>query len=573
MFRSGTPRRRAASVVLGLVLALPIVSSQASAVAAPPVLPTSGALFGAFVQVNAHTGPDRRTALENFETLVGRKMAIERVYYLWNQSWPTADDAWTRDAGRIPYISWNAKRTDGSVASWSDIASGVYDPAILARAADLITFGGPVIFSFHHEPEEGVPAEFIAAYRHIHDLFETAGVSNVSYAWTMTARSFRNGKAAPFYPGDDVVDVIASDGYNWYTCPGRPHDPWRPFTSIFGAFHAFGEQHGKQMIIAEWGGREDPALPGRKATWIDEASTQLKLWPDIAAVLYYNADKGCARWVDTSASSLASFRAMGADPYFNPPPTISITSGPDVSTARRTATLAFTAPGAAGYRCSIDGAAATPCNDGTWTRTNISAGSHVFEVFAVDGGGSPTTAPTRWSWTVVPSGTIDVRDVLFSPASRTVGQDTGVLFRFHGPSSHTVTDTSGMELFDSGPMPAGTTETVPVVGAGGYPFACSIHPSMTGRLNVGVLTSPGSGTTSTVFSVRWAAGPEDGFVFDVQVKRPGTTLWKVLLTDTPSGSVSFTPDRGAGTYSFRARTQRVGEASTQWSVAKTINVS
>jgi plastocyanin len=264
---------------------------------------------------------------------------------------------------------------------------------------------------------------------------------------------------------------------------------------------------------------------------------------------------------------------MGDDPYFNPPPTISITSGPDVSTAQRSATIAFAAPGAAGYRCSIDGSAVVPCNGGTWAGSNLSTNPHVFEVFAVDGNGSAITEPTRWAWTVVPAAMIDVRDFAFSPTSRTIGQDTSVSFRFHGPSSHTVTDTSGMGLFDSGPMPAGTSASVPVVGAGGYPFECSIHPSMTGTLKVGVLASPSSGTTSTDFSVRWAAGQESGFVFDVQVKRPGATAWMPLMTDTQAGSTTFTPDHGAGTYSFRARTQRDGGASTRWSVAKQINVS
>src|SRR5439155_4394173 len=121
--------------------------------------------------------------------LVGRKMAVERVYYMWEQPWPTADDAWTRDAGRIPYISWNARMTDRSTVRWADIASGLYDPVILARAADLIAFGGPVIFSFHHEPENdpaaGSPTEFVAAFRHIYDVFQAAGVANVTYAWTM----------------------------------------------------------------------------------------------------------------------------------------------------------------------------------------------------------------------------------------------------------------------------------------------------------------------------------------------------------------------------------------------------
>jgi hypothetical protein len=37
--------------------------------------------------------------------------------------------------------------------------------------------------------------------------------------------------------------------------------------------------------------------------------------------------------------------------------------------------------------------------------------------------------------------------------------------------------------------------------------------------------------------------------------------------------MSFTPDRGAGTYSFRARTQVAGGASTNWSARKTVSVS
>ena len=574
VFRRGNlTLRLSLRVAITTFVVASVLTAPTSSQAAENVLPTSGTLFGAFVQVNARTGPDRRSALESFENLVGRKVAIERVYYLWDRAWPTADDAWTRDAGRIPYISWNTRRTDGTTASWADIASGVYDTTILSRAADLITFGSPVIFSFHHEPEgEGSASDFIAAYRHVRDVFQTAGVTNVTYAWTMSASSFKSTTAANFYPGDDVVDVVASDGYNWYACPGKS-DPWRSFTDVFAAFHAFGQQHRKPMIIAEWGGHEDPATPGRKATWIDETSTQLKQWPDIAAVLYFDADKGCDRWVDSSTSSLASFLAMGADPYFNPPPAISITSGPPVATASRSALIGFTAPAAAGYRCSLDGGTVSACDGGTWSRASIPVGSHAFQVFAVDATGSPVTAPTRWAWSIVPYSTIDVKDFAFSPTTRSPTQDTAVLFRFQGPSLHTVTDTSGMLLFDTGPMPAGTTETVAVIGAGQYPFACTIHPSMTGLLKVSLLTSPSTGSTSTAFSIRWAAASTDGFLFDLQVKRPGSKTWKPFVTDTASPSISFTPDRGTGTYSFRARTERAGGASTQWSVVKTISVS
>jgi hypothetical protein len=40
------------------------------------------------------------------------------------------------------------------------------------------------------------------------------------------------------------------------------------------------------------------------------------------AVLYFDADRGCARCVDGSAETLAAFRAMAADPYFDPPQTV-----------------------------------------------------------------------------------------------------------------------------------------------------------------------------------------------------------------------------------------------------------
>jgi plastocyanin len=564
-------------VLAVLVCTAAVVSAAASTLRATPIaFPSSGTLFGAYVQPGSQTGPDRRSALESFETLIGRKMAIERVYYFWDQAWPTEDDGWTRDAGRTPYISWKATRTDRGTVRWADIAAGAYDSVILARADDLIAFGAPVIFSFHHEPENdpgaGSASDFVAAYRHIHDLFQASGVTNVTYAWTMMAWSFRAGSAAAYYPGDDVVDVIAADGYNWYGCPNRS-DPWRSFTEVFAPFHAFGQQHGKRMMVAEWGGREDPAVPGRKATWIDEASTQLKKWPDIVGVLYFEADRGCSRWVDSSASSLASFRAMVADPVFNPPPAIAIPSGPDIATTSRSATLRFTSPASSGYRCDLDGGAPVPCDGGSWSGTNLPMGSHVFEVTAIDASGARMTSPARWAWTIVPYSTIDAKDFAFSPTVRYPAQDTAVLFRFQGPSQHTATDRSGMGLFDTGPMPAGTTDVVRVIGAGQYPFGCTIHPSMTGELKVGVLASPSSGSTATSFVVRWATGrAPDGFVFDVQIKRPSTSTWKALLNDTTSGSMTFKADRGSGTYAFRARTQRAGGASTQWSAAKNITV-
>jgi len=315
----------AAVAVLVVVVLLVIVLVLNPFSGTPAGSGTSGALFGAFVQPGPRTGPDRRAAVTSFESLIGRPLAMERVFYRWDEPWPTADDVWTLDAGRIPFISWNTRLANGSWVSWADIAAGRDDALLHQRAAALIAFGSPVVFSFNHEPENdpaaGSAADFVAAYRHIHDVFEADGVTNVTYAWTMMAWSFRSGNAAAFYPGDDVVDIVAADGYNQYGC-AQGNAPWRSFSDIFAPFQSFGAEHGKPMIVAEWGVHDDPADPDHAATWFDDAAAQLELWPDIVGVLYFDADRGCARWVDDSAASLAAFRAMGADPYFNPSQTV-----------------------------------------------------------------------------------------------------------------------------------------------------------------------------------------------------------------------------------------------------------
>src|SRR5207247_8950609 len=97
----------------------------------PVQLPTSGALFGVHLELDQHNGTDRRTAMTDFEALVGRPMAIDREYYFWNDDFPTPDEEWSRDQGRTLYLSWSAHPNDGSgCRKWADIAAGLYDADI-----------------------------------------------------------------------------------------------------------------------------------------------------------------------------------------------------------------------------------------------------------------------------------------------------------------------------------------------------------------------------------------------------------------------------------------------------------
>jgi plastocyanin len=295
--------------------------------AGPVVLPTSGSMYGVHLELDPHNGLDRQTAMTNFEALVGRDMAIDREYYFWNDDFPTADDEWSRDQGRTLYFSWSAHPNDFSgCRTWADIAAGVYDADIDAQAAKIIAFGAPIFFAFHHEPTTGnnndpcgTPAEYIAAWNHVHDRFGSDGVTNVTWAWTLTAWSFSQNNAAQYYPGDSTVDVIAADGYNWFGCTFHP-GPWREPIEVFQAFHMFGVDHAKPMVIAEYGTGEDSSNPNAKAQWFTNFADLMKVWTDVKGVTYFNAGNGsCDRYVDTSPQSLAAYNADGADVYFNPP--------------------------------------------------------------------------------------------------------------------------------------------------------------------------------------------------------------------------------------------------------------
>src|SRR5438034_7387190 len=103
--------RKLASLVILVALAVAapgvaVASSQRGYSYSGPVeLPATGALFGVHLKLDSHNGTNRRQAMLDFETLVQRPMAIDREFYLWDDTWPTADDTWAAQGGRTLYFS------------------------------------------------------------------------------------------------------------------------------------------------------------------------------------------------------------------------------------------------------------------------------------------------------------------------------------------------------------------------------------------------------------------------------------------------------------------------------------
>jgi hypothetical protein len=319
-------RRTFTALIVLLVGVAAVNVADSGALLLPPLTPTAptgppGALFGAHVQGASHTPAAQLAAVESREGDIGRRLAIDHHFYPWDKEFPTVKEEADLRAGRIPLISWNGKTLN------LEIGLGHHDELIRTRARAVKALGGKVMIRWMWEMDgrkkaenSRHPALYVAAWRRIHDVFAAEGATNVQWVWCPNATAFRagDGRNAPaYYPGDEYVDWICADGYNW--APGRSGDQWRSFASIYGPFYEWGIARRKPLMVGEFGAQE--RNPGEKAQWLTEAREALKnKFPGIKAVVYFDANKDYDWRVTTSPETLAAYRDMAQDPWFNPDP-------------------------------------------------------------------------------------------------------------------------------------------------------------------------------------------------------------------------------------------------------------
>jgi hypothetical protein len=150
-----------------------------------------------------------------------------------------------------------------------------------------------------------------------------------------------------------------------------------------------------------------------------------------------------------------------------------------------------------------------------------------------------------------------------------------------GPGSaghqHTVTDASGMGYFDSGYMrPVRSVYNLILPAAGTYRYHCkeSDHLPMTGKVVVPVGVNPVSAPKGSQFSIIWSVYPvPDGYVFDVQLRRPGQAQFHEWKTATMNRKGTFTPS-AKGEHVFRARLRNTANGNhSGWSPGRKITAT
>jgi hypothetical protein len=274
--------------------------------------PDTGFLFGAHVEAVA--GQDNAGAVAAFEAKLGRKLDTHRVFARWDDPLSSGIVAADIARGRLPVLSIRPQRKDGSTLTWASLAAGSHDAAIRDQADAIGALSVPILLTLHHEPDQimhGTAAEFVAAWRHYVTVFRERGVTNVAWNWIMTPSSFRTPPIGPgadaLYPGDDFVDWIALDPYNWNGCMPNGPTTWRPLREMLTPFATWAEPHGKPLMLAEWASAEDPAQPTRKAEWFAEAAVTLQDFPKVKAVSYYEGVGKCPWWSGSTVPSKDAF--------------------------------------------------------------------------------------------------------------------------------------------------------------------------------------------------------------------------------------------------------------------------
>ena len=209
-------------------------------------------------------------------------------------------------------------------ASWRSVASAgpgstLYSE-IVRWAQTIKGRPGPVLVAYNHEPEasaggqHGTSADFIAAWRHVVDIFRKQGVTNVNWTWQMTAYAFRTSSsdaryAARWYPGDTYVDTVGADAYNWFTC-GNGNGKWMELKALGDPVLAFARAHGKAAAFPEFASTANP----NRTQWINNAHQYFLANQSIlTAAFYFNRSPTVAANSDCTwaLKSSADYNALG----------------------------------------------------------------------------------------------------------------------------------------------------------------------------------------------------------------------------------------------------------------------
>jgi mannan endo-1,4-beta-mannosidase len=304
---------RAVAIAIPLLVAAaaawgiwPRSASSAAPSAAPVTRPASCVALPARFTGVALPGPQSLT-LPRFTQESGMRPQVLEYYSKFSYGFIAGPAVTAESAGAVPLLQWIPPHYD----LLSQIAAGKFDSYIRQFARSVSSFGCPLMLSFGHEFNGpwwpwGVghqPAtSFVAAWRHIHDVFNANGARNVLWVWNPNIITDPGvAKPAPWWPGAAYVNMVALDGYYWDTSSTFSE----VFTSSIASVRQFSD---KLMFIAETGVDPGSGMAGRVTDVFDGAARS-----GLTGIVYFDIP-GNRDWrLERNPAALAAFRTASRE--------------------------------------------------------------------------------------------------------------------------------------------------------------------------------------------------------------------------------------------------------------------
>jgi hypothetical protein len=284
-------------------------------------------------QLTGNQAPWDMGAVTKFEEISHKKTSLVQFFQPFSTcsggscsfyGFPTTPLENIRQHGAIPVLSWSSQSIPSSLNEpdyqLSDLIEGRYDTYIRSFATAAKNWGHPFFLRFDWEMNgnwfpwsEGVngnkAGQFVAAWRHVHDIFASVGAANVSWVWCPNIDWNNNMTGlTSMYPGNAYVDWTGLDGYNWGTNPARSGQ-WKTFDQVYRPTYRYITETvapAKSMMIGEVASSE---YGGSKATWVREMLKKIPTeYQKIRALLWFDKfDDGMDWPVETSSTTESAF--------------------------------------------------------------------------------------------------------------------------------------------------------------------------------------------------------------------------------------------------------------------------
>lgn len=306
----------------------------------------SATMLGAYLDYDGwNTAP-----IDQFNTDTVKPLAVVNLFSSFGQDWGSLNVQASNIVSRkaTPLITWMPSISSrpnanllGEISSgqWNTYIDGWINSLKLWQASYPAAQKPTVLLRFAHEfngnwyPWSNDPQGLKTAWRYLHNRFAQAGVTGVEWVWCANNVSVDNyNDITRYYPGTDVVNWTALDGYNWGS--NYSFTQWKGFADIFSVPYTklVTNYPDKPVLLAEVASAEASDVPNAaygmdgnnsdasqsKEVWVQDMYTRLMTeYPAIRAVAWFNTNKELS-WAlnGTGNTGLTAYNNVVSNSYF-----------------------------------------------------------------------------------------------------------------------------------------------------------------------------------------------------------------------------------------------------------------